>query len=246
MVALKRKIWILTDGKPGDLNQCLGVAERLQGQIETRKVAPSPPWVWAMPWGPVPFSDHPRYNTSPLHGPPPDIAIASGRRTVPYLRKLKQISPQTVTVFLKDPRTDASQCRSDLGALSRQETRLKRVSHLDRAAPLDRASFKRRCKQGACSHPPSARPKGCADFGGRHGERTIWQSCKPPTGAVFKTGSAAATCRVMVTPSRRTPDHLLAGRRASVAIETPLDLGWRRRQSLFHNAGTGRRYYRHR
>ena len=44
---------------------------------------------------------------SPLRPPFPAIAFASGRRTIPYLRHLKRLSPRTFTVFLKDPRIGA-------------------------------------------------------------------------------------------------------------------------------------------
>ncbi|MBL4877123.1 MAG: mitochondrial fission ELM1 family protein [Cohaesibacteraceae bacterium] len=109
-------IWLLTDGKAGDLNQCRGVAERLisldnwnNHQIEERIVAPSIPWVWAMPRGPIPPRDRPGKRGSPLAAPFPGLVIASGRRTVPYLRYLKKTCGDDIaTVFLKDPRTKKS------------------------------------------------------------------------------------------------------------------------------------------
>src|SRR5262249_38333226 len=52
------------------------------------------------PRGPVDPLD-----TKPLAPPYPDVAIASGRRAVAYLRRLKRLSPKTFTLFLKDPRT---------------------------------------------------------------------------------------------------------------------------------------------
>src|SRR2546421_10133950 len=97
-------IWILTDGKAGDVVQCRGVAEAVVaaagGAIEERIVRPRPPFVWAMPWGPPDPRDR-----AALAPPWPDLAIASGRRAAAYLRALKQRSPGTFTVFLKDPRT---------------------------------------------------------------------------------------------------------------------------------------------
>lgn len=108
------RIWVLTDGKAGDLQPCLGIAGRLadmmQGEqlkvtIEERVVKPTAPWVWLMPYGQInPFA---KQNTSddPLRPPYPDVAIASGRRTVAYLRSLKRRAPNCLTVFLKDPKT---------------------------------------------------------------------------------------------------------------------------------------------
>ena len=99
-------VWVLTDGKAGDELQCLGVAERLGVTPEIRRVKPRSPWAWLMPRGPIDPREAPDRPDSPLHPPFPDIAIASGRRAVAYLRALKQASNgATYTVFLKDPRT---------------------------------------------------------------------------------------------------------------------------------------------
>lgn len=99
-------IWVLTDGKAGDEVQCRGVAERLGERVEIRRVAPRRPWSWLMPRGPIDPREAPDRPQSPLRPPFPDIAIASGRRAVAYLRALKAASNGRVfTVFLKDPRT---------------------------------------------------------------------------------------------------------------------------------------------
>ncbi len=98
--------WVLSDGKAGDEAQCLGVAERLGLRPEIRRVAPRPPFAWLMPWGPIDPAEAPDRPGSPLAPPWPSIAIASGRRTVAYLRRIKQEAGRAVTtVFLKDPRT---------------------------------------------------------------------------------------------------------------------------------------------
>lgn len=104
--------WVLTDGKAGDLAQCLGVAERLGLVAEERIVAPRAPWLWLMPlsWR-LPFlaidpAETPARKGSPLQPPYPDLVIASGRRAAPYLPAIKRASGRkTFTVFLKDPRT---------------------------------------------------------------------------------------------------------------------------------------------
>ncbi|WP_089174437.1 mitochondrial fission ELM1 family protein [Bosea sp. AS-1] len=98
-------IWVLTDGKAGDELQCLGVAERLGVVPEIRRVAPRKPFAWLMPRGPIDPREAPDRVGSPIRPPFPDIAIASGRRAVPYLRAVKKASNgRTFTVFLKDPR----------------------------------------------------------------------------------------------------------------------------------------------
>jgi mitochondrial fission protein ELM1 len=99
-------IWVLTDGKAGDELPCLGVAERLGAVPEIRRVAPRKPFAWLMPRGPIDPREAPDRPGSPIRPPFPDIAIASGRRAVAYLRAVKKASNgRTFTVFLKDPRT---------------------------------------------------------------------------------------------------------------------------------------------
>ena len=85
--------------------QCLGVAEALGLQAEVRVLRPRRPWSWLAPRGPVDPREGAGRPDGPLAAPYPTIAIASGRRAVPYLRALKRASEGwTFTVFLKDPR----------------------------------------------------------------------------------------------------------------------------------------------
>ncbi|UDL93032.1 mitochondrial fission ELM1 family protein [Lichenihabitans sp. PAMC28606] len=97
--------WIVTDGKAGDLIQCLGVAAALGLDPQQRIVRPRPPWSWMAPRGPLDPRDSVGRPGGPLAGDLPDIALASGRRAVPALRALKRASRgRTFTAFLKDPR----------------------------------------------------------------------------------------------------------------------------------------------
>ncbi|MDR3373948.1 MAG: mitochondrial fission ELM1 family protein [Ancalomicrobiaceae bacterium] len=75
------------------------------GRIEIRRVAPRPPWVWFMPSGPIDPRDSPVHADSPILPPYPDVLIASGRRSVAYVRAVKHLSGgRTFTAILKDPR----------------------------------------------------------------------------------------------------------------------------------------------
>ncbi|WP_155912152.1 mitochondrial fission ELM1 family protein [Methylobacterium sp. 77] len=98
--------WIVTDGKAGDENQCIGIAETLGLDFEIRRVSPRPPFGWLAPWGPIDPRDRPGHRGGALSGPFPEIVIASGRRAVPYLRAIRKATKgRTFTAFLKDPRT---------------------------------------------------------------------------------------------------------------------------------------------
>ncbi|GGC82653.1 mitochondrial fission ELM1 family protein [Chelatococcus reniformis] len=99
---------MLSDGKAGDELQCLAVVRELGLEPVIRRVAPRPPWVWAMPHGPIDPRERPSAAGSPIEPPFPDLLVASGRRTVPYVRAVRKLSGgHTFTVILKDPRTGA-------------------------------------------------------------------------------------------------------------------------------------------
>ena len=98
--------WVLTDGKAGDEQQCLGVAQALGDNYSVKRISPRNPWKMFMPFGPIDPHESSDVQDSPVHPPFPDCVIASGRRAVPYLRHLKRKSRKRIfTVFLKDPRT---------------------------------------------------------------------------------------------------------------------------------------------
>ncbi len=98
--------WIITDGKAGDENQCVGVAEAMGLAFETRRVAPRAPFAWFMPKGPIDPREGPSRPGSPIGGAPPDVVIGSGRRAAAYVRAVKKHSSgRTFTMFLKDART---------------------------------------------------------------------------------------------------------------------------------------------
>ena len=98
------RAWVISDGKIGDEAQCFGILEALGLQPERRLIAPRKIFAWAMPWGPIDPREAPPKKNSPLAGPWPEIAIAAGRRCVPYLRYLKRASRgATFTIFVKDP-----------------------------------------------------------------------------------------------------------------------------------------------
>ena len=103
-----KSCWIITDGKAGDELKCLGVAQALGIEPDIRRVAPRPPWVWFMPYGPIDPRDKSTSRASPIGGKWPDLVIASGRRAVAYVRQIRRETDDgSFTVFLMDPRTGA-------------------------------------------------------------------------------------------------------------------------------------------
>jgi mitochondrial fission protein ELM1 len=97
---------VVTDGKAGDTAICFGLVEALGLVPELRKIAPRAPWSWATPFGPIDPRDAPRRKGSPIAPPYPDIVVASGRRAVPYVRRIRaETGGRTFTAFMKDPYT---------------------------------------------------------------------------------------------------------------------------------------------
>ena len=90
---------VLRSGRIGHEVNTLGVAEALGGAYEMRALAPRWLHARAAPWGPADPRD-----AAALAGPAPDILIASGRVTVPYVRAWKRAHPGVFAVFLQDPR----------------------------------------------------------------------------------------------------------------------------------------------
>ncbi len=100
--------WLITDDKAGMQVQARGVAEALGLDWELKEVAPRGFWRFAAPYGPP----DPRDGFAPggsLAPPWPDVAIATGRLSIPYVRTLKRrAGVGTFTVVLQDPKTLAS------------------------------------------------------------------------------------------------------------------------------------------
>ncbi|ADZ69685.1 mitochondrial fission ELM1 family protein [Polymorphum gilvum] len=204
-----RTVWVLTDGKAGDEAQCIGVAEALEAPFECRRVAPRAPFVWLMPWGPIDPAESEDRPESPLKPPYPDLAIASGRRAVPYLRRLKRLSGgKTFTVFLKDPLTGPG--TADLIWVPEHD-RLRGANVLVAVTGPHRFSAAAFAAARATVHPQIdalRSPRLAVLVGGnsRHHRFT------PDDIARFAVGLerlAADGAALMITTSRRTPATLL-------------------------------------
>ena len=95
--------WIVTDGKAGMENQCLGLARALGVEPTVKRIAPRVPWRYLPPqlWLAPLRALGPESDT--LAPPWPDLAIGSGRLSVAPMLALKRASPKTVTVQIQNP-----------------------------------------------------------------------------------------------------------------------------------------------
>ena len=216
LLPVETTCWVLTDGKAGDEVQCIGVAEALGLSPDIRRVRPRAPWTWAMPWGPVDPREAPGRPGSPIAPPFPDLLIASGRRAVSYLRRVKRDSGgRTFTVFLKDPRTGAG--TADLIWVPLHD-RLRGDNVLVTLTSPHRVSQAR--LDAARAAPPAAlaalpAPRVAVLLGGdsRHHRFTDDDVGRLAGGLERMAGEGAS---LMVTASRRTPAALSERVRALV------------------------------
>jgi uncharacterized protein len=103
MNASELDCWVVTDGKPGMENQCLGLAEALGARIAVKRIQLATPWRWLSPWPAL----APLAAVTPALAPPwPDLLIASGRQSAaPSIRVREAAGGRCFTVQIQDPAT---------------------------------------------------------------------------------------------------------------------------------------------
>lgn len=97
--------WVISDGRAGILNQCLGLAEAVGLPIEVKTVHPRWPWTWLplTAW-PTPFRSL-GPDSAGFAEPWPRLTIGCGWRSIPFMLAIKRLSQgRTFTVQLQDPR----------------------------------------------------------------------------------------------------------------------------------------------
>src|SRR5690606_26985379 len=85
-----KSAWIVTDGKAGMEVQVAGVAKALGAEAIPKRVSPGAPWRWLAPWGPVDPAERFGKSGSQFVPPFPDIALATGRLSIPALRAIRR------------------------------------------------------------------------------------------------------------------------------------------------------------
>lgn len=109
------RIWVLTDDKPGNRTQSLGVAAKLPWGYEEKRIELNN-------WAKLPNRLLGKSRISgggELQAPWPDMVIAAGRRLVPLLRYIKKQNPKCFTVYLMRP--DAPLTDFDLLAIPQHD-----------------------------------------------------------------------------------------------------------------------------
>ena len=209
------RVLVLGSGKVGHEVNALGVVTALGASHEMRRVEPRAPFLWMSPYGPIDPRDRPGVG-SVFPSPPPDIAIASGRVTVPYLRALKKTAPRVFTVFLQDPRY----ARREMDLIWIPEHDSHRgpnvIATLTSPHPFSPSRL------AAARAAPDARlallpgPRCAVVLGGPSGAQHFTASDLERM-TVSVRAIEAQGFSVMATPSRRTPPELLQAVRAGLS-----------------------------
>jgi mitochondrial fission protein ELM1 len=96
--------WILTDGKIGMVNQCLGLARALGHDPDIKTIDLRRPWAWLPPGLTPAKTSVITADSTPLAPPWPDLLIASGRKSVAPAQAIRRASGgATFCVQIQDP-----------------------------------------------------------------------------------------------------------------------------------------------
>lgn len=103
--------WVLSNGRAGTENQCVGLAEAVGLPYVIKQVRVRPPWKWLPPRLWMSPLDALAADSDPLEPPWPDLLIASGRTTEALAVAIREASHQDTaqgrnpvfTVYLQAP-----------------------------------------------------------------------------------------------------------------------------------------------
>ncbi len=100
------RCWLISAGKAGMLTQANAIVDALGVEASLKLVSPRGVWRMMAPWGPVSPGERFGAPDTAFAPPWPDIAIAVGRASIPYVRTLRRkVGRACYTVVLQDPRS---------------------------------------------------------------------------------------------------------------------------------------------
>lgn len=197
--------WVVTDGKPGMQNQCLGLAEALGYDPVIKHVKLRAPWKQLSPH--ILRVGNRFANTSdsdPIAAPWPDLLIATGRHSVASSLAVAAASPKTFRVQIQDPAIDPK--RFDLVVVPRHD-RLRGGNVLPTKGALHRVTPERLAADAEkwrlrLDHLPH--PRVAVMIGGSNGVYEMTQGVMTDLATRLATWARSHGAGLMVTPSRRT------------------------------------------
>ncbi|NJO23754.1 MAG: hypothetical protein HC868_13550, partial [Sphingomonadales bacterium] len=200
-----RSGWIISDGRAGNDVQSRGVFDALGLDYLVKFAKPRGVWKALAPWSPVDPAE--RFGTpASQFGPPwPDFAVAIGRATIPYVRKLKALAGlRTYTIILLDPKVGAK--TADLFWVPEHDAR--RGPNVITTLTAPHSYSARRIAELKATMPPSIAtlppPRVAVALGGPNGDYRYTPATLAHLAAALQS-LAALGAGLMITPSRRTP-----------------------------------------
>jgi hypothetical protein len=205
-----RRGWIISDGKAGNDAQSHGVCHALGLAVEVKRVEPTGLWKALAPWGPVSPAEKFGTAASPFHPPWPELAVAVGRLTIPYIRRLKQLAGlSTYTVILLDPKVSAS--TADLFWVPEHDRR--RGPNVITTLTAPHGFTPQRLAALRASVPPQIaalpQPRVAVSIGGPNGDYRYTPAALAHLARALQSLTALGA-GLMITSSRRTPAGITA------------------------------------
>jgi mitochondrial fission protein ELM1 len=201
--------WIVTDGKAGMENQCLGLAEALGLAPIVRRVKLRPPWRQLSPFLRHGLAYAHSSEGDPIAPPWPDLLIATGRASIPaslYARRASRANGGrgTFTVQLQNPVIDTS--RFDLVVVPRHDG-LTAPNVMTTRGALHRVSANMLKREGEkfapmLTHLPH--PRVAVLIGGSNSVYQLTPYEMTPLAQQLANLPKTIGGSLMVTPSRRT------------------------------------------
>lgn len=197
--------WVLTDGKQGMVNQCLGLAEALGVTPTLKQLSIRQPWrslppqFWLAPLKSL------AADSAPLAPPWPDLLIATGRQTVaPAMAIRRRSGGATFCVQIQNPGVSPS--HFDMVVAPRHDRLsgpnvIQTHGALGRVSPARLAEEAARFRTGLGDLPG---PHVMVSLGGDNGVFRMTEAVIDQLGAHLRRMVAETGAGLLVTPSRRT------------------------------------------
>ena len=205
-----RKGWLITDGKAGMVVQVRGVADALGLDYDLKTVDLRGLGKVIAPWGTVDRTRHFTGPDAPFAPPWPEVAIATGRASIPYLRTLRQLAgPACFTVVLQDPKSGRD--TADLIWVPQHDRRrdinvFTTLASPHSFSPARLAALRAEVPSEVAALPE---PRVTVVLGGKNAAYKYLESDDARFGHALKQ-LAAGGASFMVTTSRRTHQRLLS------------------------------------
>lgn len=213
-----RSCWVLTDGKIGMRNQCLGLARALGLDPEEKTVDLRRPWAW------LPPSMNPAHlgvvsdNSSTLAAPWPDILIASGRKSVAPARAIRRASAgKTFCIQIQDPGVPASAFDLVVAPAHDRLTGDNVISTIGAMQGVDPAALAAAHAAFAAQVQRLPRPLAAVLLGGDNAVYRMTPEQGERLAAQLRSLATDQGWGLAVTPSRRTPSFVMDAIRNALA-----------------------------